>query len=75
MKDPYGRIQVGDRVRHVKEPNLTGVVVAVDENLEGVTTCEVSWDGDTGTDVQWTNRLELEGRGTYEGLCCNQRST
>lgn len=56
-----------DKVSHVKDTNLKGVVVHVDENLKDITTCNIAWGCNTveealavdisETDIQWTNKL------------------
>ena len=54
----YG-VKVGDRVQHVKDIGIMGTVLHIDDNLIGVTTCEILWDDsiDGATDIQWTNKL------------------
>lgn len=56
-----------DKVCHVKDTNLKGIVVHVDNNLKDITTCNVVWDCNTveealavsinNSDIQWTNKL------------------
>lgn len=58
-------VNLYDVVTHIKDNELKGVVVQIDENLEDITTCRVAWDCLTKedalsckeTDVQWTNKL------------------
>lgn len=56
MSEDY-RVKVGMRVCHIKDPEATGTVISVDDNLEDVTTCVVLWDDGPSHDVQWTNKL------------------
>lgn len=61
MKEKYKNndypFQEGDRVCHIKEQGLQGVVTKIDRNLPHPTTCNVKWDGDDFIDIQWTNKL------------------
>ena len=53
-------VAVGDKVIHVKEPDVFGKVISIDESLIDVTTCEVVWDDDPyNVDVQWTNKIRI----------------
>lgn len=59
----YG-FSIGDRVYHIKDSSLVGVVTAIDSDFDlgGITTCEVLWDDSLVdlTDVQWTNKLQKQ---------------
>lgn len=60
-------INLFDKVEHVKDGSVKGIVVHVDDNLKGTTTCRVAWGVETqeeaekmpveDTDIQWTNKL------------------
>ncbi len=50
-------ITEGDRVRHIKDSSMSGIVTHIDRNLPHPTTCNVHWDGDLDEDIQWTNKL------------------
>lgn len=52
-------IYPGARVCHVKETSIGGIIIDVDHNLAGITTCTVLWDdcADGELDIQWTNKL------------------
>lgn len=64
----YG-FKVRDRVCHVGDNNISGIVTELDaeHDLGGVTTCRVVWDAKTfkeamespreDHDIQWTNKL------------------
>ena len=60
MEYPF---QEGDRVSHIKDGSLVGVVVHIDRNFAHHTTCNVLWDGYLEDDIQWTNKLLKEGIG------------
>ncbi len=59
----------GDRVCHSRDSNLEGVIVALDSDVGGLTTCSVVWGATSlddalaaphcDRDVQWTNKLVL----------------
>lgn len=58
------KIIAGDRVTHIKEGDVLGTVVSVDDENNyffenyGVTTCKVVWDDCPNIqDVQWTSKL------------------
>ena len=50
-------MEPGMRVCHIKDPEATGTIISVDDNLKGDTTCVVLWDDDSAYDVQWTSKL------------------
>lgn len=61
-------LQKGDRVCHIKEPEISGTILEIDLDCYplheyGVTTARVRWDDDEGEyplseyDIQWTNKL------------------
>lgn len=59
-------VEYGDKVTHIKDDSLNGVVIDVDDNLIDVTTCLVVWGVETleealklkdDADIQWTNKL------------------
>jgi hypothetical protein len=58
LRELYG-LDIGDRVCHVKDDTLIGVITEIDDNLPDITTCRVLWAGETETDIQWTNKLVL----------------
>lgn len=58
-------VKLYDVVNHIKDNDMKGIVIHIDDNLEDITTCRVAWDCLTKeealackeTDVQWTNKL------------------
>jgi hypothetical protein len=62
-------LKVGSNVQHVRDDSLNGVVVEMDEDLGGVTTCRVVWGAKSledalaasreDQDIQWTTKLLL----------------
>lgn len=52
---PYS-VKIGDKVTHIKD-DCVGVILELDDNLSGHTTCQVLWDDSDTPDVQWTNKL------------------
>lgn len=61
--------KVGSNVRHLRDDSLEGVMVQIDEDLGGVTTCRVVWGAQSleealatpreDQDIQWTTKLVL----------------
>jgi hypothetical protein len=68
LRELYG-FEVGDEVVLLREPDPTGIVVAIDHHYDhgGTTTCEVVWGTKSLAealdeplsvrDIQWTNKV------------------
>jgi hypothetical protein len=50
-------LQVNERVRHSRDPDLIGTVTEVEENRLSVM---VLWDGDDIPSFQWSNKVERQ---------------